>query len=59
MFGYLRIQKLLDVINSDQPDANENAEVFAQLVQCLNDRSLTLVIRYAKDDRKKALEIQY
>ena len=22
-FGYLRIQKLLDVVNSDQPDANK------------------------------------
>ena len=56
-FGYLRIQKLLNVVNSDQLDANKNAEVFAELVQCLDDRSLTLVIRDAKDDGKKALEI--
>ena len=27
-----------------------NADVFAEIVQCLDDRSLTLVMRDAKDD---------
>ena len=56
--GYLRIQKLLEVIESDSPDAAKNAEVFAELVQCLDDRSLTLIIRDAKNDGKKALKVQ-
>ena len=55
--GYLRIQKLLEVIESDSPDAAKNAEVFAELVQCLDDRSLTLIIRDAKNDGKKALKV--
>ena len=55
--GYLTIQKLLSVIESDTPDADKNAEVFAELIQCLDDRSLTLIIRDTKDNGKKALEI--
>ena len=55
--GYLRIQKLLSVIESDTPDADKNAEVFAELIECLDDRTLILIIRDAKDNGKKALEI--
>ena len=50
--GHLRIRKLLDVMESDEPDEDENAEVFAELVQLLDDRSLSLVMRDAKDDGK-------
>ena len=32
-------------------------EVFAQLIQCLDDRSLSLVMRDAKDNGRKALQI--
>ena len=32
-------------------------EAFAQLIQCLDDRSLSLVMRDAKDDGRKALQI--
>ena len=42
---------------SDDVDADKNAEVFAELVQCLDDRSLSLVIREAKDDGRKAIGI--
>ena len=55
--GYLKLNKLLDVINNDNPDADKNADVFAELVQCLDDRSLTLIARDAKDDGKKAIKI--
>ena len=58
--GHLRLQKLYSVITaavSDVVDADKNAEVFAELVQCLDDRSLSLAIREAKDDGRKALGI--
>ena len=66
--SYLRICGLHEVIDpppqqpdgQDTPldlDTNKNAEVFAELVQCLDDRSISLIIRDAKNDGKKALEI--
>ena len=49
--GHLRLQKLFGVISTTgDVDADKNAECFAELVQCLDDRSLSLVIRDAKDD---------
>ena len=49
--GYLKLQKLLNIaiVNND-PDADKNADVFSGLIQCLHDKSLTLIIRDAKDD---------
>ena len=38
-------------------DAEKNAEVYAELIQFLDDRSLSLVIRDAPDDGKKAINI--
>ena len=32
-------------------------KIFAELVQCLDNRSLTLIIRDAKDEGKKSLKI--
>ena len=56
--GYMRLQKLSGVFESDSsPSANKNADAFAELVQCLDDRSLSLIITDAKDDGKKALDI--
>ena len=55
--SHLRLRKLHDVLAQDSPDAEKNANVFAELVQCLDDRSLTLIFRDAKDDGKKSLEI--
>ena len=60
--GHLRLQKLYDVVvprdgESNAPDAEKNANVFAELVQCLDDRSLALIIREAKDDGQKALAV--
>ena len=55
--GYLRSLKLHEVITADPPDAEKNADVFSELVQLLDDTSLSLIIRDAKDDGKKALKI--
>src|ERR1700755_2234301 len=50
--GHLRLQNLLHVINDSTADADgdDNAKVFAELVLVLDDRSLSLIIRDAKDD---------
>jgi len=58
----MHIQKLHEVFllaqGSDPPDVEKNAEAFAELIQCLDDRSLSLVIRDAMDDGiRKALQI--
>ena len=63
--GHMRIHKLHDVIlpatDGGMQDADveedKNAEAFATLVQCLDDRSLALVIRDAKDNGREALKI--
>ena len=51
--AYMRMRKLYNVFvpaETDQPTAAERVDAFAELVQCLDDRSLSLVIREAKDD---------
>ena len=55
--GYLRTLKLHEVITAGAPDADKNAEVFGELVQLLDDTSLSLIIRDAKDKGKEALKI--
>lgn len=56
--GYLHILKLKKIIDGeDEPDAGKNADVYAELIQVLDDRSLALVMRDAKDDGKKAINI--
>ena len=57
--GYMRLQKLKDVIlpSAEEPDAAKNEEAFAELIQFLDDRSLSLVMRDAIDDGRKALQI--
>ena len=58
LMSYLRLRKLLHVVESeDVPDVNKNAEVFAELVQFLDDRSLSLIIRDAKDKGREAIAI--
>ena len=37
--------------------ADKNVDVFAELVQCLDDRGLTLIVRDAKEDGKKEIKI--
>lgn len=38
-------------------NAAKNGEAFAELIQLLDDRSLSLMVRDAVDDRRKALKI--
>ena len=61
-FGHLRLQKLYDVVvprdgEGNAPDAEKNANAFAELVQCLDNRSVALISREAKDDGRKALAV--
>ena len=44
-------------MKKEAPSAARSAEAFAELVQCLDDRSLSLVIREAKDDGRKAFGV--
>ena len=56
----MRLLKLHNVFVPDTDDevaASKKANAFAELVQCLDDRSLSLVIREAKDDGQKALNV--
>ena len=63
--GYMRLRKLSEIIDlrSDARgewtaiDEANSADAFAELIQCLDDRSLALVMREAKDDGRKALGI--
>ena len=56
-YGYLHTLKLKKELEKDVTDAVKNADVYAKLIQLLNDRSLALIMRDAKDDGKKALQI--
>ena len=54
--GYMRLQKLHEVVvrvesAKEVPDAGKLANAFAEVVQCLGDRSLALVIREAKEEK--------
>ena len=59
--AFMRIQKLYEVFvpgaDERELDATKNANGFAELVQCLDDRSLSLIIREARDDGRKALKV--
>ena len=59
--GYMRLHKLHDVIlaenEPEEDNVSKNIDTFAQLIQCLDDQSLSLVIRDARDDSRKALQI--
>ena len=59
--SYLRLCGLYNVTqdtNSENENDDElNAEVFAELIQCLDDRSINLIIRDARDNGRKAIEI--
>ena len=60
--AYMRQKKLHDVIDPTEADdtavdAVKNAEAYAELVRCLDDRSLGLIMRDAKNDGRKALKI--
>ena len=58
----MRLQKLYNIFvptedATTEPTASKKADAFAELVQCLDDRSLSLVIREARDDGRRALQV--
>ena len=65
--AYLRLQKLADVLNpveddEENPvpgtdDVTRNGDLFAELIQCLDDRSVSLIIRDADGDGRKAFKV--
>ena len=56
--GHLRIIGLKDtILSADEPDPETNAECYAELIQFLDDKSLSLVMRDAADDGRKAVQI--
>ena len=59
--GHMRMLGLKDTILSDadrdEHDKEMNEECYAEMIQYLDDRSLSLVMREAADDGRKALQI--
>ena len=58
--GYMTLQKLKDTIlaaNDGDVDQGKNELAFAELIQFLDDKSLSLVMRDARDDGRKAIQI--
>lgn len=57
--GHLRMLGLKDTILSkeDNVDREKNEECYAELIQFLDDKSLSLVMHDATDDGRKALQI--
>ena len=55
--GHLHRLKLKAELKKEPMDAGKNEDIFAELIQVLDDRSLALIMRDALDDGKKALEI--
>ena len=53
----MRIKKLHDVFTAAHPNADKNAQAFAQMSLLLDQRSLALVMRDARDNGKEALKI--
>ena len=56
--GYMKIKKLKDILVGIGPvtqDDNEN--IYSELIQFLDERSISLIMRDAKDDGRKAYKI--
>ena len=55
VLGYMKLKKLKKVFTTDEEiSAETNETAFAELIQFLDERSLTLVMREAQDDGRKA-----
>ena len=65
IMGYLRIKKLKDIVSPADPEnpltdadsISKNELAFAEICQYLDETSLSLVMRDARDDGRKALQI--
>ena len=54
--SYLRIIGLHQVLSQDNPDANENARVFDELILALDAQSIKLVMNVTEEDGKLAYD---
>ena len=58
ILGYMKLKKLKNVfVTEDEVTADQKETAFAELIQFLDERSLTLVLREANDDGRKAWKI--
>ena len=58
ILGYMKLRKLKEtLVGTDDADEDKNETAFAELIQFLYERSLSLVIREAKNDERKAFKI--
>lgn len=60
LLAHLRLKKLISVLEANEASevpAERNAELFAELVQLLDDKSISLVMRDAKDNGREAMKI--
>ena len=57
MLAYLKLRKLKKVVLGEETDDDKNETAFSEMVQFLDSRSLSLIMREARDDGKKALEM--
>ena len=55
--AHLRLQGLIDALTNAEITVDQNAKIFAELILVLDDKSLSLVMRDAKDKGKQAIEI--
>ncbi len=55
--AYLRTMNLRDTLTEEEPDERKNGRIYSELVTCIDDKSLGLIMRDAADDGKKAMKI--
>ena len=55
--AYLRTMNLRDTLTEEEPDERKNARIYSELVTCIDDKSLGLIMRDAADDGKAALKL--
>ena len=59
ILGYMELRKLKETLVGTGAVNDKNETAFAELIQLLGERSLSLVIREAKDDGRKILREFY
>ena len=56
--GYMKIRKLKHVlVGEEEVSADDNENAFAELIQFLDERSISLIMREARDDGRKAFQL--
>ena len=58
ILGYMKLKKLKEtLVGTGDIDAEKNELAYAELIQFLDERSLTLIMRDAPDDGRAAFQI--